>query len=161
MVRRFAVAVVVVLALGPVAAHAAAQTPVRPKQRFLGVVNGSPTRAVIRMACFGPITPWQLGHPMAGQSLGVTNRPLPVASTLAVGFTGAANAIAAYARFDSPLASPVVPRLGVFLFYDERQKLSTDVLLPCEGQGRFVFDPIDGGPTARPASVAVEFLGQP
>src|SRR4051794_16093551 len=88
MVRRFGVAVIVVLALGPAAASAAAQTPVGPKQRFLGGVNGSATRAVIRMACFGPITPWQLGHPMAGQSLGVTNRPLPVASTLAVGFTG-------------------------------------------------------------------------
>ena len=161
MVRRLGVAVVVILALGPVAARAAAQAPVGPKQRFLGVVNGSPTRAVIRMACFGPITPWQLGHPMAGQHLGVTNRPRPVASTLAVGFTGEASAIAAYARFDSPLASPVVPRLGVFRFYDEPQKLSTDALLPCGGQGRVVFEPIDGGPTARPATVAVEFVGQP
>src|SRR3982750_2299771 len=100
MVRRFAISVVSVgLALGVVCTEAGAQSispisaisPIGPKQLFTGVVNGSTNSAVIRMACFGPIRPYQMGHPMAGQSVAVT-RGLPVASVRAVGFTGEASA---------------------------------------------------------------------
>jgi hypothetical protein len=96
---------------------------------------------------------WQLGHPMAGQSLAVTRRPLPVTSVLAVvHWRGACDR--RVRALDSPLASPVVPRLGVFGISDEPQKLSTDALLPCGGHGRVAFEPVDGGPSARPAAVA-------
>jgi hypothetical protein len=163
MDSRIAVTVVLaVLALG--AAPAAAEppiSPIGPKQTFGGLVNGSAGRAVIRMACFGPVRPWQLGHPMAGQSVAVTRRLLPVTSVLAIGFTGDASSIAAYARFDSPLASPVVPRLGAFKYYDDPQEIPTDVLLPCGGDGQVVFEPIDGGPNARRVAVRVSFQGQP
>jgi hypothetical protein len=98
---------------------------------------------------------------MAGQSVAVTRRLLPVASVLATGFTGDASSIAAYARFDSPLASPVLPRLGAFAYYDDPQAIPTDVLLPCGGQGQVVFQPIDGGSNARPAIVHVSFQGEP
>ena len=46
------------------------------RQAFVGRVNGSFDGATIDMACFGPITPGQTGHPMAGQVLDVLS-PLP------------------------------------------------------------------------------------
>jgi hypothetical protein len=163
MVRRFGISVVLAvlaLALGSAAASAGPIGPIGPKQTFSGMVNGSGGSAVIRMACFGPIRPWQMGHPMAGQSVAVT-RGLPVTSARAAGFTGAASSIAAYARFDSPLASPVVPRLGLFTYYDSPETISTELSLPCGGDGQVVFQPVDGGPHARPAIVRVSFQGQP
>jgi hypothetical protein len=136
-------------------------SPIAPKQTFAGLVNGASGSAVIRMGCFGPVRPYQLGHPLAGQSLAVTRLVPTSAALAALGFTGEASSIAAYADFPSPLASPVRPQLALFQYYNLPAQLSTDVLLPCGGSGQIVFEPVDGGTTARAAVVKVSFLGQP
>src|SRR5689334_22852407 len=62
--------------------------PIGPNQAFIGLVNDESTNATIRMACFGPVHPGQLGHPMDGQTV----KALPVTGPTPgqVGFTGSA-----------------------------------------------------------------------
>jgi hypothetical protein len=57
-------------------------------------------------------------------------------------------------------AEPVSP-IGPKQAFDAPQKISTDLNLPCGGDGQVVFQPVDGGPYARPAIVRVSFQGQP
>jgi hypothetical protein len=151
--RRIASLVVIAAALaGICASSAGAQKPIRPNQRFNGLVNGSSGSAVIRMACFGPIQPGQTGHPFGGQTVAVTR------TTAGAGFTGEANSIRAR-LFTSPSASPIP--LALFRYYDQPAPISTDLSFPCAGTGRVAFRPVNGGSTARPAVVKVYFEGQP
>src|SRR4029077_18622181 len=53
-------------------AVSAAGSAIEPKQHFTGTINGSvgrPHPATIRMACFGPISPGETGHPTSGPSV--------------------------------------------------------------------------------------------
>jgi hypothetical protein len=173
MPRRLAISAVLALstiAVGPAAASAQTSdsptTPcialvgaICPQQTFLGLVNGSAGGAVIRVSCVGPTRPWQMGQPVAGQSVAVTRR-LPSTAATQVGFTGEASSIAAYLHFASPLASPFVPRVAVFRRYDFKQPIPTTLSVPCSGEGRAVFDPVDGGPKARASTVPVKFVSQ-
>jgi hypothetical protein len=148
--------------VGAGATAAGAPTPsptpgIGPNQTFVGLVNGATSKAVIRMSCFGPTVIGQLGHALPGQTVEV----LPSPSVTAGGFTGQAHQIEADAVFASPLAASAIPRLAVFSFYGVAAPIPTSVLLPCWGSGRVVFTPVAGGPTARPAVVAVTFMAQP
>ncbi len=56
------------------------QGKIGPNQYFAASVNGETgiiSPAVIKMACFGPIRPGQMGHPMAGQTVEVF-RPVAI-----------------------------------------------------------------------------------
>ena len=127
-----------------------------PHQSFVGAVNGATSNAVIRMACFGPIQPGQLGHPMSGQSSEVERSTL-----LGAGFTGTARQIEAFVTFNSPLAGPAVPVLGIYSSYYAPVPISTGLLLPCGGTGKVTFEPVAGGAHAKPWVETVTFEGQP
>jgi hypothetical protein len=133
---------------------AAAQPPIYligPDQYFSGLVNGQTDNATIRMACFGPIG--GTGHPLAGQTIGVTRVYPPVIGSVdSLGYTGTtADSILA----QQPNASSVTP-IAKFTVY-ENQTLSTKVFLPCGGTGTILFVPApnSGG---RPAAVKVSFV---
>src|SRR5256885_16982308 len=100
MLRRASVAVAtLVLSLTACPAVASAADPpvfpILPNQYFSGLVNGQTANATIRMACFGPIG--GTGHPLAGQTIGVTRVYPPVVGPVnSVGYTGTtANSILA------------------------------------------------------------------
>ena len=128
-----------------------------PHESFVGAVNGAIANGVIQMACFGPIHPGQLGHPMSGQSSEVE-----LSSTVAnAGFTGNAHQIDAFVTFNSPTAGAAVPVLGMYSFYYVPEPISTSLLLPCGGTGKVTYRPVAGGPHARPWVETVTFEGQP
>jgi hypothetical protein len=80
---------------------------VGPNQFFAGLVNGSPGKAIIHVACFGPTSVRELGHPLPGQTLEVeylgTIPPPTVMSAGEVGFTGpSAKEIGVHHRIGPP-----------------------------------------------------------
>jgi hypothetical protein len=125
--------------------------PIGPDQYFSGLVNGKTANATIRMACFGPVG--GTGHPLTGQTIGVTRVFPPVVGPVdSVGYTGkTANSIVAR-QADSSTATAI----ATFTVY-ETQPLSTKVFLPCGGTGTILFVPApnSGG---RPAAVVVTFV---
>ena len=157
--RLLSIAVAVgALAVAPsVAGALPVQDPVviGPHESFVGAVNGATANGVINMACFGPIRPGQLGHPMSGQTSEVE-----LSNVAGAGFTGNANRIEAFVTFASPTAG-AVPVLGTYNSYFVPEPISTSLLLPCGGTGRVTFMPIAGGPHARPWVETVTFEGQP
>jgi hypothetical protein len=107
------------------------------------------------MACFGPIVPGQTGHPLAGQTV----KALPVTSptSTTVGYTGtAATSIAV--TFTTPVLSgnPIVLHDWAI-----SAPIPTTLILPCSGSGVATFTPVPTSPTARPATVAIAYVGQP
>ena len=159
MFRRAGVALAtLVLSLAALPAVATAAEPpvflILPNQYFSGLVNGQTADATIRMACFGPIA--GPGHPLPGQTIGVTRVYPPVVGPVdSLGYTGTtANSILAQQS-----ASTSVTPIAKFTVY-ETQPLSTKVFLPCGGTGTILFVPApnSGG---RPAAVTVTFVGQP
>ncbi|MGO9971609.1 MAG: hypothetical protein ACLP01_02015 [Solirubrobacteraceae bacterium] len=148
MIRRLAVGVAIgAIALFGSAAIAAAQVqdplPIGPDQPFVGLVKGSPSNAVIEMACFGPSQPGEYGHPLAGQTLEV--EPVgPVANPVAWGFTGTAHQIDATYVISNTLEI----LLASFSSYYVKVPLSTSLSFPCSGSALIPFTPVDGGPLA-------------
>ncbi|PZS23754.1 MAG: hypothetical protein DLM54_00795 [Acidimicrobiales bacterium] len=135
---------------------------VRPNHTFGGLVNrsnGFSSPATIRMACFGPVRPGQVGHPMAGQSVEVFR---PEAIRGHFGNTGAkGHSIEAYVGGSSANAIPPEMYVATFYRYDVAKAIPTSLELPCGGGGVVTFAPRPGSPTAHPATVAVNFVGQP
>lgn len=128
--------------------------PIGPNEGFVGLVNGTSSNAVIRMACFGPIRPGQTGHPMGGQTVEVQlNLEQPA------GFTGNGHRIAATLSFPAP--TPVSASLATFSNYFVPAPISTALRFPCFGSGSVAFRPVKGGSRARAAVVGVSFVGQP
>lgn len=107
VIRRLVIVAVAVgaLALCPGLAAAAVQKPVPigPDQSFIGLVNGAGSNGVIRMGCFGPSRPAQMGHPLAGQSIEV--RPSAITAA-APAFTGKADQIDAVLRLSHRRSCP-------------------------------------------------------
>lgn len=156
MFRRVGVALAtLVLSIAAAPAVASAAEPpiylVGPDQYFSGLVNDRAVNATIRMACPGPAGGF--GHPVAGQTIGVTRIFPPIIGPVdTIGYTGAtANSILA-----QQLASSTTAPIATFTFYAD-QALSTKVLLPCGGTGTILFVPApnSGG---RAASVKVTFI---
>ena len=120
-------------------------------------MNGSFDGATIDMACFGPVTPGQTGHPMAGQVLEVLS-PLPpvVVGPIHPGNTGSsATTIVARLR-DAPHTV-----LARFTNYFQTKEIPTSAELPCAGTGVVRFVPRPRSATSRAAWVTVSFVGQP
>ena len=152
MIRQLAVGFAIgVLALFGSATVAFAQVqdpvPIGPNQSFVGLVNGSRSKAVIEMACFGPSRPGEYGHPLAGQTLEVS--PVgPVANPVAWGFTGTARQIEATYAISNTLEDPA--RL-VQLVLREGANLD-EPFVPMLGEGG---DPVHAG-RRRTARASVE-----
>jgi len=100
---------------------------VHADQRFVGVVNGNHTGAVIYTVCPGPATPGQTGHPAGGQY---------VAAILFQGGAGSTGpgATAIEVRFANTAAGAVeLTRYGV------ARSIPTTLELPCSGTGSVSF----------------------
>lgn len=142
------------LALGMAAGSAAFATPrerIAPNELFNGFVNGHRPTAIIRMACFGPVTPGQTGHPMSGQRVSV-QRSLDVPG----GNTGASGTSIVVTFGPTTSAND-----GITLTHYGAKAIPTTLTLPCGGQGVAVFRPRPGSNTAHSDRVKVTFVGQP
>jgi len=137
--------------------------PVDENQVFRGLVNGSTgagNPAIIRMACFGPITPERFtGHPFAGQTVEVVRVPHLLPGFPDVGLTGA-NADSIQVDFDGAMSDGSDPSLTL-TEYNVKVEIPTSLELPCDGRGTVNFIPAPAGEFERVASVPVEFVGQP
>lgn len=142
-------AAVTVAALCTAAASAAANpVPIGPNQYFAGLVNGTHDNAVVYMACPGPAYPGQLGHPVSGQSVSVTQT-----SALTNGFTGSlANSIVV--TFTVSVTNPAI----TLKYYDTPAAIPTTLLLPCSGKGQVRYDPAPTSQTAHADVVGVTFI---
>ncbi|MFE9428619.1 hypothetical protein ACFYNO_37390 [Kitasatospora sp. NPDC006697] len=130
--------------------------PVRPDTAFQGLVNGAAANAAIQLGCFGPITPGQTGHPLAGQTV-EADAVTPV-STVA-GYTGSAGtAIEVTITTSSAGSIQLVGKLGSFF---APLAIPTSLVLPCTGTAQVTFTPIPTSPTARPSVVTAALLSQP
>jgi hypothetical protein len=135
--------------------------PIGPNQFFEGMVNGTPGSGVIRLVCPPPASGSpvrRLGHPVAGQSVSV-HQLFPPTAVTSLGFTGAASTISASLLLPSAsTATAVEPiALAVFAYYDAPVAIPTTLKLPCGASGVVVFDPVQGGPTARAYREPVKF----
>jgi hypothetical protein len=128
--------------------------PIGPGNYFVGEVNNTTGPAVIHMACFGPVTPGQTGHPMSGQSV----KALPVAPPVSslVGYTGtAANSIVVTFGVTSAVTPVILHDWAV------PAAIPTTLTLPCYGTGTVTFTPSPTSATARSYTVTVSYVGQP
>ena len=135
--------------------------PVDEDQFFRGLVNGAAGGPVrVRMACFGPVRPGETGHPFAGQTLEVVRELHPLPDVPDLGFTGSA-ADSIRVDFDTFLADPAPEESIVLSAYNTPTDIPATLALPCFGTGTVTFTPSLAGLDVKPASVPVEFVGQP
>ncbi|HVC71327.1 MAG TPA: hypothetical protein VNC61_13815 [Acidimicrobiales bacterium] len=131
-----------------------AQRPIGRDQGFVGLVNDHTVNATVQVLCpGGPIRIGERGHPVAGQTVGVSD--VAASAALSLGFTGKrAHSITA-AFTPTPTVSP----LGsvTFTTYGD-QPLPTTLSLPCYGSAAVLFVPRPTSPTARSARVTVTYL---
>ena len=160
---------VALMALTATAQAAGATHRVGPHQFFTGVINGhngnTSVPIPVDMACFGPLTPGETGHPMGGQTLAVRQLfPPTIANSL--GETGNDSTIEVFFGPPPPApasgaAGPSVARRVSFSRYDKVKKLPTSLTLPCSGTGNVWFVPVPVVPPSRAVAVPVEFESQP
>ena len=124
-----------------------------PNQPFIGLVNGKSSDATIVMACLGPITAGETGHPVGNQTVEVET-----ASTVAAtdGFTGSAGT-QIDAIFNAPVSSSANPPIE-FTAYFVKELIPTTDVLPCSGSGVVSFVPLPTSATARGYAVSVSFV---
>jgi hypothetical protein len=152
----------VVLGLAGVAQAAPAQAAkkVGPDQSFRALVNGHPGTAApvpIRVACLGPVTPGETGHPMPGQSVEVL---LGASSAAQAGFTGP-NGTSIGVFFGAPPPS-AAPGAGLLTLrrYGVAKPIPLSLVLPCSGTGHVFFVPLPmSPPTSRSVAVSVTYVG--
>ena len=148
--RRGLTTVLSAAVLVAVACQPPAGQKVGPNQHFRGLVNGKNTAAQIKVACPGPAVVGRTTHPLAGQTLAVTQ----VAS--GGGFTGS-SASAIYTTVTSTLGS-----VASFKVYDATQPIPTTLTVPCQGTGQIAFstcfDVIPCTATAKPNVVTVTYV---
>lgn len=127
--------------------------PIAPHQAFFGQVNGVTQGAVIKVGCFGPVTPAQTGHPLSGQTVDVLPG-LAVPVTADVGYTGE-SADHLIVQFDSAVS---VGQAVAIRAYGVRVAIPTTLNLPCYGDGKVAFVPAPTSATARSSTVLVKYV---
>jgi hypothetical protein len=157
--------VLAVLAIGALAAPASATGKVASEQYFTGVINGTDgntaTPITIKMACVGPLTPGQTGHPVRGQTLAVHQLFPPTPAPGSLGYTGDGSEIGVFFHSPPPARSNArAPKTPTFVRYDRQRRLSTSLTLPCAGTGTVWFSPFPAVPPSISASVPVQFVSQ-
>jgi len=130
-----------------------AQRPIGPDQSFVGLVNDKTVNASVQVLCPGPIRVNERGHPVAGQTIGVSD--VLASAATSVGFTGS-RAHSIVATF-TPATSTAAPGSVTFTSYGD-EPLPTTLNLPCYGSATVLFVPRPTSPTARSAHVNVTFV---
>ncbi|HMD45347.1 MAG TPA: hypothetical protein VKG43_04265 [Acidimicrobiales bacterium] len=156
-----AVPAVGLLGMAALPGQAGAALRVGPHQTFGGTINGSDgvaSPARIQMACFGPIVPGAMGHPLPHQTIGIFQPEVIVGPW---GNTGAnATEIRAFFGPPPPVPGPS-PNQVAFKSYVTK-KLPTSLLLPCAGTGTVSFVPLPmDPPNSTSYELPVIFEGQP
>ncbi len=138
------------LAAAPLAA--AAPPPIGPDQVFQGQVNEVTEGAVIKVACFGPVTPTSTGHPVSGQTVDAQYLAGPT-WTEGLGYTGAsADHLAVDFGGGPAIGTPIT-----LPAYDTKVTIPGWLDLPCFGTGKVAFVPVPTSSTARSATVTVTY----
>ncbi len=158
--------VLVLVATAAVAAPVGAIGKVAPEQYFTGVINGTDGNTAdpitIRMACAGPLSPGQTGHPVRGQTLAVHQLFPPTPAPGSLGYTGDGSEIGVFFHTPPPARSDArTPKTPTFVRYDKPRLLSTALTLPCAGTGTVWFSPFPAVPPSVSASVPVQFVSRP
>jgi hypothetical protein len=143
----------------PVSAAGNAHSKVGPHEYFSATVNGSSgvkAPAKIAVACAGPS---ETGHPLAGQTVGVTLVPVPSTAAKVLGYTGDFGAsIGAFFGAPPPgsAPSPVYVNFGVYRV----KPIPTSLELPCSGEKWVTFVPLPNVPPSQSLAVPVEFVSE-
>ena len=116
-------------------AHASAQTPIKPGQHFVGLVNGSDNDPVVYTVCPGPAFPGETGRLLAGQTLAVAE------IAQGAGYTGFFSSIHAWFVPTSvtPVTLPGAPPSVTFSRYGTPKRIPASVRVPCDGTGQVEF----------------------
>ncbi|WUH89068.1 hypothetical protein OG900_02260 [Streptomyces sp. NBC_00433] len=135
-------------------AATASPLPIGPGQTFVGQVNGVTIGAVIKVGCFGPVTPSSTGHPLSGQTVSVQLIAGNAPDQATVGYTGtsATHDLAGFGPASSVTAATDIKAYGLGV------PIPTSLNLPCYGTGTVGFVPAPTSPTAQTATVAVTYV---
>lgn len=147
---------------------AGAATRIGPQQYFTGVVNGTAGDTVspipVRMGCFGPLTPGETGHPLAGQTLSV-RQVFPPVATGSLGRTGGDSTVGVFFGAPPPALTRATTKSTStsvsFTRYDKVRDIPTSLTLPCSGAGTVWFVPVPVVPPSQAQAVPVQFEPQP
>lgn len=126
-----AVSAMIIACVGAGGGVALAQTPIKPKQHFTGMVNGQEGRAVVYTVCPGPITSHRFGPLKGGQTMAVAE------TADGPGYTGPFSQV--YSWFQPLPAGPTRPVTLTFTEYGVPQNIPASVRVPCDGTGQAVF----------------------
>jgi hypothetical protein len=134
------------------AAASPAQDPVQigPGQYFTATINGVSTDPMIQVACPGPVTPGETGHPVSGQYLEV--QLASGSTTTGVGYTGSA-AKGIDVLFNATSSTSAI----VLTAYYAPVAIPTALNLPCYGTGSVVFAPAPSSSTAKNLTLTVTY----
>lgn len=123
---------------------------VGPNQHFVGLVNGQHSDAQIRVACAGPVWVGRTTHPLAGQTLAVSQVATDGGST-------GASPSAIFTSIGKQLGST-----ATFTVYDAAEPLPTTLDVPCDGTGSVTFstcfDVLPCSAAANPDVLTVTFV---
>ncbi len=136
-------------------------------QYFTGVINGTDGNTAnpipLQMACFGPLTPGETGHPLGGQTLAV-HQLFPPAGSSSLGETGNDTSIDVFFGAVPPGSAEAVTSRSTtvsFTRYDKTKRLPTSLTLPCSGTETVWFVPIPVSPPSQAQAVTVQLDSQP
>lgn len=131
IIRSAAVAAAIVACVGGGGGVALAQTPIKPKQHFAGIVNGQEGSAVVYTVCPGPVRRHRFGPVAGGQMMAVAQ------TAHGPGYTGPFNQI--HSWFQPLAAGTSSPVTLTFTQYGVPQDIPASVRVPCDGTGHAVF----------------------
>lgn len=142
------------LGLSSTGAAALSPLPVGPGQTFVGQVNGVTIGAVIKVACFGPVTPTSTGHPLSGQQVSAQLIASTTPASAIVGYTGtsADRDVVGFGNAVSVSPATVIKAYGLPVVIPQ------SLNLPCFGTGTVSFVPAPTSATAQTATVEVTFV---
>jgi hypothetical protein len=130
ILRGVTLALAITALVGASAEAAVAQTPIKPQQHFVGVVNGEEGSAVVYTVCPGPVTKNRTGRVEKGQAVQV------VEAAGGHGYTGPFGQV--YSWFQ-PVKTGTRPVTLTFKLYGEPRAIPRSVRVPCTGTGQAVF----------------------
>jgi hypothetical protein len=146
---------------------AAVAHKVGPDQYFTGVINGTDGNTVnpipLQMACFGPLSPGETGHPLGGQTLAV-HQLFPPTGASSLGETGDDTSIYVFFGAIPPGSADTAKAKSTtvsFTRYDKAKRLPTSLTLPCSGTETVWFVPVPVSPPSRSQAVTVQLEAQP